>query len=143
MKKTLALVLAVLVALSMFSVATFAADEQLVKVTFMADDGATVIKNIEVKPGDVFTQMAPEAPTAPVNPVEGYEYTFKGWRSSLDGELYYSNTFNPASEDVTYTAEFTSRKVKETQSFFKFLETIFERINLIFQYFAEIFRFDQ
>ena len=142
MKKTLALLLAVLVALSMFSVATFAADD-LVKITFLADDGTTVKKVLEVPAGAIFTPDVPETPIAPVNPEEGYEYTFKGWRSSLDGELYYSNTFNPASEDVTYTAVFTSEKVKETQSLFKFFETIFERINLIFQYFAEIFRFDR
>ncbi len=142
MKKTLALLLAVLVALSMFSVATFAADG-LVKITFLADDGTTVKQVIEVEPGKVFTGDIPANPEAPVNPEEGYEYTFAGWRSSLDGEIYHKGTMNPASEDVTYTAEFTSKKVKETQSLFKFFESIFERINLIFQYFAEIFRFDR
>ena len=141
MKKTLALLLAVLVALSMFSVATFAADD-LVKVTFIADDGTTVIKVIEVKADAIFTPEVPANPENPVNPEEGYKYTFKGWESSLDGELYTKGTMNPASEDITYTAVFTAEKVKATQSFFNFLESIFERINLIFQYFAEIFRFD-
>jgi hypothetical protein len=141
MKKALALLLSVLVALSMFSVAAFAT-EGLVKITFLADDGTTIKKVLEVNPGAIFTGDIPANPEAPVNPEEGYEYTFAGWRSSLDDKLYYEGTMNPASEDVTYTAEFTSKKVKETQSFFKFLESIFERINLIFQYFAEIFRFD-
>ena len=142
MTKTLALLLAVLVALSMFSVATFAADG-LVKITFLADDGTTVKQVLEVPAGAIFTPDVPENPTAPVSPEEGYKYTFAGWKSSLDGEIYHKGTMGPVSEDVTYTAVFTSEKVKETQSFFKFLESIFERINLIFQYFAEIFRFDR
>ena len=146
MKKTLALVLAVLVALSMFSVATFAADDtaedKLVKITFYNDDGATVITVIEVKPGTVFTTKIPENPKAPVAPEEGYKYTFKGWRGS-DGTLYHIGNMNPASEDMSYTAEFSAEKVKKTQSLFKFFETIFERINKIFEYFAEIFRTDK
>lgn len=147
MKKTLALVLAVLVALSMFSVATFAADDtaedKLVKITFYNDDGATIITVIEVKPGTVFTTKIPENPKAPVAPEEGYKYIFKGWRSSEDGELYATGNMNPASEDMSYTAEFSAEKVKKTQSLFKFFETIFERINKIFEYFAEIFRTDK
>lgn len=142
MKKTLALILAVLVAFSMFSVATFAADG-LVKVTFYADDGTTEIESFEVMPGEVFTSRIPAAPTNPVKPEENYEYTFKGWKSSEDGKLYSKGNMNPASANVTYTAEFSAKEVKKTQSLFKFFESIFERINLIFQYFAEIFRGDK
>ncbi len=142
MKKTLALLMAVLVALSMFSVAAFAADD-LVKITFMADDNETVIKVIEVKADAIFTPDIPANPSAPAKPEDGYKYTFKGWESSLDGKLYSKGTMDPASQDITYTAVFTAEKVKATQSLFNFFESIFERINLIFQYFAEIFRFDQ
>ena len=140
MKKALALLLAVLVALSMFSVAAFAADG-LVTITFMADNEKTVIKTIEVKPDAVFTPEVPENPTAPVNPEDGYTYTFEGWKSSIDGELYYKGTMNAASEDVTYTAVFSAKKVEKTQSLLKFFESIFERINEIFAYFAKIFDF--
>lgn len=142
MKKTLAMLLAVLVALSMFSVAAFAADD-LVKITFLADDGTTVIREFETTAGKVFTGAVPEDPAEPVNPEDGYRYTFKGWQSSVDEKIYYKGTMNPVSQDVTYTAVFSKEEVKPTQSLLNFFESIFERINAIFQYFAEIFRFDR
>ena len=61
MKKTLALILAVLVAFSMFSFATIAADGDLVNVTFM--NNGKVYHSIDVRPGEALTPYVPADPT--------------------------------------------------------------------------------
>ncbi len=139
MKKTLALVLAVLVAFSMFAFATSAADSELVKVTFIND--GKEYSSFELLPGTVLTPYMPENPTKA--PDGSNEYIFKGWAVSEDGELYFKNTI-PAvgTEDVTYMAIYSAKEIKESQTFWEFIESIFARINLLFQYFAAIFDFN-
>lgn len=142
MKKTLALILAVLVAFSMFSFATFAAEEtttDLVTITFVDGDGK-VISVYQVAPG---TNMGAYVPANPVKAdTEDTSYTFKGWVSSVDNALLSPSTIPDADVDATYTAEYSEKKISENQTFWSFVQSIFARINLIFQYFAEIFRFD-
>lgn len=138
MKKTLALILAMLVAFSMFSVAAFAEDD-LVTVTFVDHEGK-VIETHKVKAGEALTPYVPENPVR--ENTDTTKYTFRGWKSSIDGEEYLSNTLNPADVDVTYTAVYLEEKVEKGQNLLQFFRSIFERINLIFQYFATIFNFD-
>lgn len=140
MKKTLALILAMLVAFSMFSVAAFA-EEDRVTVTFVDHEGE-VIKTCEVKVGEALTPYAPKNPVREDTDTE--KYTFKGWKSDIEGDdtLYFYNTFNPADVDVTYTAQYDVEEVVKGQTLLQFFASIFERINLIFQYFATIFNFD-
>ena len=143
MKKTLALILAVLVAFSMFSVAVFAADESTetpdtLTITFKSDDGE-ILETIEVRYNDIFTDFVPADPQKPST--DKYEYTFKHWLGD-DGKTYVRGSMNRAVKDATYTAVFAENEIKERQSLLKFFESIFERINMIFRYFAEIFRFD-
>ena len=144
MKKTLALILAVLVAISMFSFATCAADGDLVKVTFM--NNGKVYHETDVLPGSVLTPYVPADPTRePALDENGKvitEYVFKGWAVNEDSELYFKNTI-PAvgTENVVYMAIYSAKEVKETQTFWEFIESIFARINLIFEYFARIFDF--
>ena len=141
MKKTLALVLAVLVAFSMFTFATAAADQA--KVTFM-NDGA-VYHVVEVPEGDSLTPYVPANPTkAPELNENGKvvtEYIFKGW-AAIEGEendLYQKNTIPAAVDGTIYYAVYSSKEVNESQTFWEFIESIFARINLIFEYFARIF----
>ncbi len=138
MKKTLALILSLLVAFSMFTVATFAA-EDLVTISFVDSDGRT-IDTVQVKVDTILTPYAPENPVK--ESTETTKYTFIGWTSSDDGEVYYKNTLPSARVDVTYTATYSEENISENQTFWSFIASIFERINLIFEYFAEIFRFD-
>lgn len=140
MKKTLALILAVLVAFSMFTVATFAAEaeENLVTVKFVDSDGKE-IKTVQVNPGVTLTSYVPANPEKA--DTDTTSYTFKGWRSSFDGELYFSNTIPNADYDVTYTAEYSEKDISGNQTLLQFFRSIFERINLIFEYFATIFNF--
>ena len=145
MKKTLALILAILVAFSMFSVATFAegeaADDGLVTVKFLDDDG-TEIKVFRVVAGQYITSYIPANPEKA--DTETTRYTFKGWRSDFDGELYYSNssvTIPAAYDTVTFIAEYSEKDISGRQNLMQFFKSIFERINLIFEYFATIFNF--
>lgn len=138
MKKTLALILAMLVAFSMFSVAVFAEDN-LVTVTFVDHEGK-VIETHKVKAGEALTPYVPENPVR--ENTDTTKYTFRGWKSSIDGEEYLSNTLNPADVDVTYTAVYLEEEVVKGQNLLQFFTSIFARINLIFQYFATIFNFD-
>ena len=140
MKKTLALVLALLVAFSMFSVATFAA-EDLVTIRFL-DSDSKELEVVHVAPGSNLLAYVPE------NPVKAdtktTRYTFAGWQSSHDNEVYFANTIPDAIEgiNVDYTATYKEDNISENQTLLNFIQSIFARINLIFQYFAEIFRFD-
>lgn len=138
MKKALSVVLAILVAFSMFSVVAAAADTAI--LTFVVD--GEVYEQIEVQAG------VNPAPYTPANPVkqdtDTTRYTFKGWRSSADGQLYYKTSIPTPDEStvkVTYTAEFSEEDISGRQSFWNLVESIFERINMIFQYFAIIFNF--
>lgn len=136
MKKTLALILAMLVALSMFSVAAFAADDT-VTITFVNGDETTVV---EVPVGADVAVYAPENPVR--ENTEKTKYTFAGWTAEGSEEVYSAAQLPAAAENATYVATYAEEEIKEGQSLLKFIATIFERINLIFEYFAKIFGFD-
>ena len=141
MKKTLALILAVLVAFSMFAVAAVAEEEtnsDLITVIFDCGDGNEPAV-FHVAAGTILTPYVPANPTKA--DTETTRYTFKGWKSSVDGEVYFQNTIPDAAYDVTYTAEYSEKDISGNQSLLAFFRSIFERINLIFEYFATIFDF--
>ena len=153
MKKTLAILLSVLVIFSMFGgVMAFAADgeatETMPPVTyrFVNYDGK-VIKEFHLQSGQIPTEYAPANPERPA--IEGEkEFIFKGWRCDMNGELYYEASTLPTvnvaegeTKIVTFTAEYSEKNIGEYQSFWNFIESIFERINLLFQYFAKWFEF--
>ncbi len=141
MKKTLALILAVLVAFSMFSVAAVAADD-LVSVQFVDYDGKE-IKISHVIVGEDISAYAPKEDPAREN-TDKVKYTFAGWKSNNpdDTKVYSKYQLPAATEDVVYTATYSEEKITAGQNLLQFFRSIFERINLIFQYFATIFNFD-
>lgn len=140
MKKTLALILAMLVAFSMFSVAAVATDN-LVSVQFVDYDGKE-IQSSSVAIGDSISACAPANPVR--ENTDKAEYTFVGWKSNNpeDTKVYSKYQLPAATEDVIYTATYSEEKVTSGQNLLQFFRSIFERINLIFQYFATIFNFD-
>ena len=140
MKKTLALILAMLVAFSMFSVAAVATDN-LVSVQFVDYDGKE-IQSSSVTIGDSISACAPDNPVR--ENTDKAEYTFAGWKSNNpeDTKVYSKYQLPAATEDVVYTATYSEEKVTSGQNLLQFFRSIFERINLIFQYFATIFNFD-
>lgn len=144
MKKALSLILTLLIALSCLSVVAFAEDgtQPAVTIYYVVDD--VIVSTVYAQPGTVLTQHTPENPVK--QDTETTRYTFKGWRSSLDGQLYYKSTQLVVPElaegeslEITMTAEFSEKDISGRQSFFQFIASIFERINLIFEYFATIF----
>lgn len=143
MKKTLALILAVLVAFSMFAFATSAAD--LVNVKFMND--GEIYYQVDVPKGQSVTPFAPENPTkgslVDENGNVVTEYIFKGWAKNEDENetFYQKNTLPNAAEDVIYYAVYSEKVIEENQTFWSFIQSIFARINLIFEYFSRIFDF--
>jgi hypothetical protein len=131
----------------MFSVAAFAEEPAVYTVKFYVEDKATgenyCIRTVYVADGaEMLAKDIPDEPLTPMNPEENYKYEFLGWKSSVDGERYYKGTMNQyVTSDIDFVAEFDEKEVKKTQSFWNFIESIFERINRIFQYFAKIFDF--
>lgn len=140
MKKTLALILAMLVAFSMFSVAAVATDN-LVSVQFVDYDGKE-IQSSSVTIGESISAYAPDDPVR--ENTDKAEYTFAGWKSNNpeDTKVYSKYQLPAATENVIYTATYSEEKVTAGQNLLQFFRSIFERINLIFQYFATIFNFD-
>ena len=140
MKKTLALILAMLVAFSMFSVAAVATDN-LVSVQFVDYDGKE-IQSSSVTIGESISAYAPNDPVR--ENTDKAEYTFAGWKSNNpeDTKVYSKYQLPAATEDVVFTATYSEEKVTSGQNLLQFFRSIFERINLIFHYFATIFNFD-
>ena len=147
MKKALAVLLSVLAIFSMFSVVAFAEDATdsteatLVTVEYYDDEGK-LIKTLEAAPGTVLNGLVPANPVK--QDTDTTRYTFKGWRCDFDGELYYENTqvvfqsCEPGST-LVFRAEFSKENIESRQTFWNLIESIFERFNLIFAYFAKVF----
>lgn len=150
MKKTLALVLSLLIAFSMFAVAASAEDatgDELagtVEIVFKDKDGG-VIDTVYAAPGTILTQYVPaiDKEFEVNNENEKGKYTFKGWKSE-SGNLYYDSTLPTPTEEqvgktVVYQADYSFKDTSENQSFWQLIESIFARINMLFEYFAKIF----
>lgn len=151
MKKALAVLLSIIAVFSMFGIVACAADEadtsNLVPVMFcekVDEDTNKVLVINYYAPGTVLDSE--KFPAYPVKEsTETTEYIFKGWRCENDGELYYKNKPYTISADaqkgdtIKFVAEYSEKEIKVTQTFWNFVESIFARINLIFQYFAKIF----
>lgn len=154
MKKALAVLLSVLVAFSMFTVMTFAADSTAdptpITIKFVVDDG--VVREIAVKNGEILTPYAPENPAK--NDTETTKYTFKGWQMQdkngnvLDEKLYQKSTLpapylaeGETSKTIIYKAVFAEKNIEGNQTLLGLFASIIERINMLFRYFAEIFGF--
>lgn len=162
MKKALALILSLLVAFSMFAVVASAegeAEQKTITINFVyqtpgegGEDAEVVeskaISTVTIAPGVyVPASVVPEVVTGFKGVAadgKKYKYTFKGWRSDADGALYYAGTIKFAEDTpsvVTMTAEYAMEDISERQSFWNLIESIFERINLLFEYFAKVFNF--
>lgn len=144
MKKALAVLLSVLAIFSMFSVVAFAEDATeatLVTVEYYDDEGK-LIKKLEVAPGTKLDGLVPANPVK--QDTDTTRYIFKGWRCEFDGVLYYENTqvvfqsCEPGST-LVFRAEFSEENIESRQTFWNLIESIFERLNLIFAYFAKVF----
>lgn len=144
MKKALAVLLSVLAIFSMFSVVAFAEDATeatLVTVEYYDDEGK-LIKTLEVAPGTKLDGLVPANPVK--QDTDTTRYIFKGWRCEFDGVLYYENTqvvfqsCEPGST-LVFRAEFSEENIESRQTFWNLIESIFERLNLIFAYFAKVF----
>lgn len=144
MKKVLSVLLSMLMIFSMAGVVAFAEDaaesDATVNVIFYDEDGETVLYDLMVAPG---TALGPQIENPSKAETETTRYIFKGWKGE-DGEVYYDSTLpKPTADDtkVTYTAVYSKEDLTQRQTFWNLIESIFERFNLLFQYFAEIFGF--
>ncbi|MBR5437636.1 MAG: hypothetical protein IKV21_01835 [Clostridia bacterium] len=149
MKKALSVLLAVLMLFSMFSMAASAAEDnnngyKLVKVTFI-NEGK------EYKVYDVWSDESPEALSLFATQISGLanptkastettEYIFDGWKNTENNQVYYVNEGLPMPDaDITYVATYAEKDIVANQSFWAFVQSIFARINMIFEYFAKVF----
>ncbi|MBR2079475.1 MAG: hypothetical protein IJ962_04590 [Clostridia bacterium] len=70
-------------------------------------------------------------------------YTFKGFTKKGDesGQLYYFGSTDEITEDTVFVAQYKIEDTIEFVTFWELVQSIFARINRIFEYFAEIFKF--
>ncbi|MBQ8028064.1 MAG: hypothetical protein IJ262_01510 [Clostridia bacterium] len=165
MKKTISVLLSVLMIFSVCSVMLAAAEGTTYTATFIDWDGSPIEfvdvdgnkigNSVEAAEGDII--KAPANPTresdyAEINGVdrEQTRYTWKGWAvvTGTDSEgnyvyddsvYYHQNSLPLVSGNVTYIAVYSSEDVSGNQTFFQFIQSIFYRLNLIFEYFFTIF----
>lgn len=134
MKKIIAVLLSVLMLFSVFGATVYAAEGDYYTVKFVDFDG-TELGSRQVIHGGIIS--APENPSR--ENTEEVEYIFKGWSSDEGKTVYSANTLPLATADVTYTAVYAENEVGNYQTFWGFVKSIFERINMIFEYFYKIF----
>lgn len=153
MKKALSVLLAVLVVFSMCSVVAFAGNETTtppITVIFLND--GKVIKEAKVQSGETLTPFTPDNPTK--DKTDTVEYVFAGWQQQdadgniIDSTLYPKSTIPPVAlaegeteKTVIYVAVYTEKSIAGNQTFWQFFGSIFQRLNMIFEYFAKIFGF--
>ena len=145
MKKALSVILSLLVIFSMFGTVAAAEGEQaeLVSVTFYVDGEQYYY--IECLPGTNIVERLQTGDNKLETPIkdlgDGYVYTFKYWSTNEDGsgDVRYTGNIPPVYENTVYYAQFHVEEKTENQTFWAFVKTIFERINLIFEYFAKVF----
>ncbi len=145
MKKALSLLLSVLMIFSCMTVAVFAEDAApdapvyyTIRFVDWDWDGSdeTVLSSAPYSPGEVVT--APANPTRKSDDKK-IEYIFKGWSADGGKTIYHAGTIPIATEDVTYMAVYAENKKSDTLTFWQLVQSIFARINKIFEYFNEIF----
>ncbi|MGN1444065.1 MAG: InlB B-repeat-containing protein [Acutalibacteraceae bacterium] len=140
MKKALSLLLSVLMIFSCMTVAVFAENETpdpavYYTIKFVDWDG-TVLQSEPVAAGEVVA--APANPTR-ASEDKNVEYVFKGWSADGGNTIYHAGTIPIATGDATYTAIYAENKKSDNLTFWQLVQSIFARINKIFEYFYEIF----
>ena len=70
-------------------------------------------------------------------------YTFKGFIKEGDesGQLYYFGSTDAIEENTVFVAQYKIEDTIDNITFWELVQSIFARINLIFEYFAKIFEF--
>ncbi|MGN1194636.1 MAG: hypothetical protein ACI4SB_04065 [Acutalibacteraceae bacterium] len=144
MKKALSLLLSVLMIFSCMSVAVFAEDaapEPSVYYTikFVDWDGTQIGEDVIVCKGDIVPAPANPTRTSDNNKIE---YIFKGWSADGGNTIYHAGTLPIATADVTYTAIYAENNKSDIITFWNLVQSIFARINQIFEYFYAIFAKD-
>ena len=152
MKKVISVLLSMLMIFSMVGVMAFAEDAEnsgntvvdkaTVTVIFYDEDGVTKLEEIRLEPNEELSTKIKNPEKADT---ETTRYIFKGWQAK-DGTIYYQSTLptpTEADENTTieYVAVYSKEDLTQRQTFWNLIESIFERFNLLFQYFAEIFGF--
>lgn len=147
MKKALSVLLSMLMIFSMVGVMAFAEGEEdkFAHYVFVVDD--EIFNEFDLVP-ESETQISTLIDNPAKADTETTRYIFKGWvlKDDETETLWYASTIPaPKAEDAgktfVYTAVFSEEDLTERQTFWNLIESIFERINKIFEYFAEIFGF--
>lgn len=166
MKKTLSVILAVILMFSAVSVMAFAEDavqteEELITVKFYWDiadlDGGEPKNVVQIAAGENLVEHFSWYDCRPETPVkestETTKYTFDIWeeyRMGDDGNWIatgnegYTGTLKlPADaengDEIIFVAKYYEEEIKENVSFWALIASIFARFNQIFEYFAKVF----
>ena len=166
MKKVVSVLLAMLMVFSCFGVMAFAEDGEQVKVRveYLALNEAGKAETFSTK--EKLVDKGAEIPSAemqewlydmPREFSEDYEvtedgytrtetktYTFKGFVKEGDesGQIYYFGSTGAIKENTVFVAQYVIKDTIDTVTFWELVQSIFARINRIFEYFNAIFNFD-
>ncbi len=130
MKKTVSLLLAIIMIFSAFGM-TFAFAEEVkpvYTVTFVDYDGR-VISTVQAEEGE--TLIAPAYPTR--EDTDTMKYIFKGWKAENDDNYYHQNTIPAVSGNTTYTAVYSEQKIEKPVTFLSLIASIFARFNKLLE----------
>lgn len=164
MKKTLSVILAVILMFSTLGVMAFAeetTEKAMVTVKFYwdaADIGGEPKNSVQIAAGENLVEHFSLYECSPETPVKDStkttKYTFDGWEEYklgadgswiATGKQYYTGTLPriPADaadgSEIVYVATFYEEEIKENVSFWALIASIFERFNFIFEYIAKIY----
>lgn len=139
MKKIIAVLLSVLVLFSAFGVCAFAGDDEAEEpvyytITFVDYDGSHLASRQVISGKTVNAPYNPEREST-----DDTDYIFRGWTADGGNTIYQAATLPIATDDVTYTAVYAEETHKDNLTFWQLVASIFERINMIFEYFFKIF----
>ena len=153
MKKALSVILSVLMIFSVFGMFA-AAEGDLVTIKFVVetDGDDIVIRELQAAPGVNFVDRIVDGGDIAIGiPVkestETTKYTFQHWVNTTTGEITHTGNVPAVSQkeydegvrEIVYLAVFAEEEIKENQTFWAFIQSIFERINKIFEYFERVF----
>ena len=166
MKKVVSVLLAMLMVFSCFGVMAFAEDGEQVEVRVeylklneegKAETFTTKTKLIDKGAEISSAEMQEWLYDMPREFSEDYEvtedgytrtetktYTFKGFVKAGDesGQLYYFGSTGEINENTVFVAQYVIKDTIDTVTFWELVQSIFARINRIFEYFNAIFNFD-
>lgn len=142
MKKVLSVILTAVMLFSVVAVAFTASADFEIPVIYIIEfynEDNVLISTERYPEGFEFGAAAKRLEPDSYKDEDGVTHYFKGWRSSVTGEVRTSSKLPSARYNVEYYAVYETQDNSGNQTFLQFIQSIFHRINMVFEYIWTIF----